>query len=114
MSLPDHVVTAIFKRMLILYGSRFSDMWAGVDPVAMRCAWAEALGNLDNESIKVALAACANRPYAPNLPEFIALCSDAMNRKGTYRAIEQPRIDREAAKKRIADIAVLYGNRRKQ
>ncbi len=80
--LPDAWVVRLFERMSAMYGSKFSDLWAGVDPANMRAVWADKLGGFAQrpEIIKAALDACDDRPWPPTLPEFLGICRDAAKR----------------------------------
>jgi hypothetical protein len=104
--LPDAWIVKIFDYMLGLYGSKFSDLWKGTDPAAVRRIWAEKLsGFRDNPAaIKAALDALDERPFPPTLPEFLTLCRDAARRAGTGAALphylspdEKARADAAAA-----------------
>lgn len=81
MSLPSRWIDEIFSRLLTMYGSRFRDMYADVDPDALRAHWAESLGGFRDqpERIGAALKACESRSdqRPPTLPEFIGLCRAA-------------------------------------
>jgi hypothetical protein len=80
--LPDAWVVRLFERMSAMYGSKFSDLWAGVDPANMRAVWADKLGGFAQrpEIIKAALDACDDRPWPPTLPEFMGICREAAKR----------------------------------
>lgn len=80
--LPDGWVVRIFERMSAMYGSKFSDLWSGVDPASIRAVWADKLGGFAQrpEIIKAALDSCDDKPWPPTLPEFLAACREAARR----------------------------------
>jgi len=101
-----------------MYGSKFSDMWAGVDPTAVRISWARKLGGFISrpECIRSALDDCDGKPWPPTLPEFLSLCRDAAKRTGTNSlSLPAPEISREEIQKRSEQIeksaGQLYGER---
>ena len=112
--LPDAWVSRIFERLESLYGARFHDLWKDTDIENVKRTWAEKLGGFSDkpEALKAALDACDDRPFAPNLPEFLGLCRDASKRKGTATlALAAPTMSRTEAEKRLKDLTAgqLYG-----
>lgn len=77
--LPDHWVSAIFKRMEGRYGSLFLDRWRGCDMQNVRDTWADELGGFHDkpEAIAYALGALGDSKFPPTLPEFIEACRRA-------------------------------------
>lgn len=73
-ALPSAWIERIFTRMAAMYGNRFAQMWAGVDPEAIKATWAEGLGHLTPGEISDGLDACKSRDWPPSMPEFIRLC----------------------------------------
>lgn len=80
--LPEAWVCRIFDHLLVQYGKRFSDMWDGVDPAAMRAGWAIKLGGFADKpkAIKQALDSLDSKPFPPTLPEFLTMCREAASR----------------------------------
>ena len=72
--LPVAWATKLIERLHMLYGTKFSQAWEGIDKAQLALAWAEELAGVTGEEISVGLAACRARPWPPTLPEFIGLC----------------------------------------
>ncbi len=109
-ALPDRWVAAIFTELLTLYGSRFSDLWAGIDPAAVRASWGQKLAGFKDrpECIRLALDACDEIPTCPNLPQFLHLCRDAARRAGPqHLALSAPTISQETADARSDEAEAL-------
>lgn len=83
-ALPEAWIDRIFDHMAGLYGSKFADLWGGVDSEKVKATWANKLaGFAENpKAIKSALDALDERPFPPTLPEFMQLCRDAARRMG--------------------------------
>ncbi len=109
-ALPDNWVGRIFDELLKLYGSRFADLWAGIDPAVMRAAWAQKLGGFINrpDCLKAAIVACDDIPSCPNLPQFLHLCRDAARRTGSQNlALPEPHMSMEEASERVREVAAI-------
>lgn len=110
-------VERIFAHLSLIYGSRFLDMWRGVDADHLKAMWANKLGGFaeNPEAIKLALDALDDKPQPPTLPEFLRLCRDAARRTGSsVPALGHKLSTEEIAhnKARLAQaIAVLHGAR---
>ena len=85
--LPMPWIEKIFTHLTELYGSRFADMWRGVDVAGVKTTWAAKLGGFSDrpEAIKAALDALDDKPLPPTLPEFLHLCRDAARRQGDHK-----------------------------
>ncbi len=73
-ALPVSWVESLFKRMHFAYGTRFADMWAGVNPDEMKVHWAQRLGELSRSELATGYRMLDSRDWPPTLPEFIKLC----------------------------------------
>lgn len=73
-ALPISWVESLFKRMHFAYGTRFADMWAGVNPDEMKNYWAQRLGELSRSELATGYQMLESRDWPPTLPEFIKLC----------------------------------------
>jgi hypothetical protein len=90
--LPISWVESLFKRMSWAYGSRFADMWAGVDPAELKQYWAHRLGELSNAELTTGYRALESRDWPPTLPEFIKLCRPNLDPEVAFHeALEQGR-----------------------
>jgi hypothetical protein len=49
-------------------------MWAGANVEQVKAVWAQELGALRPEQIKLGVDACRARRFPPTLPEFLELC----------------------------------------
>jgi hypothetical protein len=72
--LPISWIESLFKRMSWAYGSKFADLWNGVNPVEMKNYWAERLGALSRAELATGYRMLDSRDRPPTLPEFIKLC----------------------------------------
>jgi len=73
-ALPISWVESLFKRMHFAYGTRFVDMWAGVNPDEMKTYWAQRLGELSRSELATGYRMLESRDWPPTMPEFIKLC----------------------------------------
>lgn len=64
----------LLGRLHAMYGSKFLQLWEGIERCDLAKTWAEELTGFTGEEIAVGLAACRSRPWPPTLPEFIGLC----------------------------------------
>lgn len=107
--LPDAWINRLFCRLEGLYGARFHDLWKGTDLANVKATWAEKLGGFADkpECLKAALDACDERPWCPNLPEFITLCRESAITRGTVvKMLEVPVLSKEEAAKRSKEIGL--------
>ncbi|WP_250532404.1 hypothetical protein [Caballeronia sp. ATUFL_F1_KS39] len=75
-SLPEPVLAKLFDRMLAMYGSRFSAMWADADIASVKALWSQMLGDLKPADLRRGTAALFHVKHPPTLPEFLALCAE--------------------------------------
>ena len=102
-------VERLFARLLAIYGERFAAMWASTDKAEMKAVWANALGGFSSVELTSALDRCLGEKFAPNLPEFVSYCRDAMRLRGSQLpAIEAPQLSREEAAKRLAEFRAMW------
>ena len=112
--LPMPWIEKLFGRMFALYGAKFADAWKGCDIDEVKSVWAEKLAGFHAmpNCIKTAIDACDDRPWPPNLPEFLQLCRDAARRLGTQQlALEEPRMSKDEARKRLQEIQAIINSR---
>lgn len=81
MSMPSEWVEALFRRLLGVYGNRFTRMWgdlgeAGVTPEQVKAIWARELGSITPEQIRHALDHLPESS-PPTVLEFRRLCLQA-------------------------------------
>lgn len=98
-------IERLFSRFAALYGSAFGRQWEGTNLAEVKFVWAEKLGGFNAHHIGEALKTCDERPYPPNLPEFIELCRQAARRTGQLRIVEAPTLSPEELKGRAEQLA---------
>ncbi len=110
-SLPTSWVERIFAVMAAHYGARFADAWRGVDAAEMKAAWARKLAGLTPQQIKRGLAGLEQCRFPPTLPEFMALCRQAMPEAHVLK-LPAPRLtpeQREQGRRRFAELKRKLG-----
>jgi len=86
--LPETWVEKIFDRMLLSFGKKFIDQWAGADPQKLLNHWTIELAGFTGAEIKSGLTAMDSMDWPPNLPQFKKLCRpDADPMKAYYEAL---------------------------
>lgn len=92
-------VERLFSRLSAMYGAAFGRQWEGTNLPDVKSVWAEKLGGFNAAQIGAALNSCDERPYPPNLPEFIDLCRQVARRQGGSSA--QPQAPQLSGQERI-------------
>lgn len=72
-ALPDNWIDALFARLTGLYGNRFTNMWASIDPKLVRNTWATELAGVKPASIRYALEHLPDE-FPPTALQFRKLC----------------------------------------
>jgi len=72
--LPGKWVNALFNKMAFAYGSKFADMWSGVDSAGLKQYWAQKLGVLTRDDLERGVQALDKQKWPPTLGEFMLLC----------------------------------------
>lgn len=85
-ALPLPWATKLIECLHLLYGTRFSQAWEGIDKAQLAQAWAEELAGFTGEELATGLAACKSKPWPPTLPEFIVLCRPWLEPEAAFRA----------------------------
>lgn len=81
-------IEAVFAKLLLTYGSRFSASFGGVDVRVVREHWAHVLRNMPAWAIAYGLENLPTNGQPPNVLEFKALCQRATSpaeRQLTYK-----------------------------
>lgn len=73
-ALPAAWVAKLIQKMKVMYGTKFTQQWAGIDPLVLQEEWAEMLAGYTGEELSRGLDACRTRTFPPTLPEFMTLC----------------------------------------
>jgi len=68
-------VAALFRRMQVIYGPRWTASIEGIEEDAIR-EWSRGLADMTPDNIRRGLDACQSSGdgWPPTLPEFLALC----------------------------------------
>ncbi len=88
-------IERLFSRLAALYGAAFARQWEGTNLSDVKAVWVEKIGGFTAQHIGSALNTCDERPYPPNLPEFIELCRNAAKRSVSPTMIEAPQLSPE-------------------
>lgn len=79
-----------------MYGSKFADLWRGVDLTVVRKMWGQELAKLSKDELKFGVQTLMSRPFPPTLPEFVSLCKPPLNYDAAlYEATQQLRLRAE-------------------
>lgn len=95
----------MFDRLAATYGSRFADMWAGIDPQKVKAAWGSALASFDHDTLRRALRVLEQEnPLPPTLPAFVAICKAQVRPIDvSHRLTERPAPMPERIRAQLAD-----------
>jgi hypothetical protein len=109
--LPPAWVERLFSKLLSEYGSRFSDMWAGVPADEVKAQWGRRLAGYEPQEIKRGLDSL--EPTAPTLPKFLLLCrpDGKRPRKPEPEALMPPMVSAEKVAELRQGIAEIENNR---
>lgn len=80
----ENLVAAIFAKMALDYGKKFTDQWGGSNPDALNAHWVSELTGYTPREIKRGLAAMDSKDWPPTLPEFKKMCRAPLNEMATY------------------------------
>lgn len=95
-AVPQRWVDDLFARMSGMYGSKFADLWRGVDLTVVRKMWGQELAKLSKDELKFGVQTLMSRPFPPTLPEFVSLCKPPVNYDAAlYEATQQLRLRAE-------------------
>jgi hypothetical protein len=68
-------IEMVFDRIAATYGTRFTDMWAGLNPEKVKGVWGAAIEKYDRDVILGAFKTLEREhPHPPTLPQFLAAC----------------------------------------
>ncbi|MBC8638292.1 hypothetical protein IAG25_15840 [Caballeronia sp. EK] len=83
-SLPESIVTRLFVRMLSLWGTRFTALWADSDEAEVKRVWAKGLAHTKPDDFTRGLGALFHEPKPPDLPRFLELCRPVPQQFATH------------------------------
>jgi hypothetical protein len=99
---PERWVTALFEKMLRMWGNRFLDQWRDTDLAGVKVEWGKGLKRLSTAELKAGVDSLMSLKFAPTLPEFYGLCKQ-------MRLHEMPRSESLTDQTR-ADVHVVGEN----
>lgn len=82
--LPESWIEKMFDKMLLDYGKKFTDQWAGSDPDKLIRHWAHEMASYTGPEISRGLAAMESRDWPPSLPEFKKMCRPPVDEMAAY------------------------------
>jgi len=85
-SFPAEWVDAIFARLSLAYGQRFTQQWEGLNPEHVKASWRRELQGITSRGIAYALGHLPG-DFPPNAMQFKALCMGAPARNDPVRAL---------------------------
>ncbi len=89
-ALPIAWIEALFDKMALSYGKRFTDQWGGVEPTKLKDHWAKELACMSRKELSRGYAALERRDWPPTLPEFKKMCRPGIDVDAALtEAIEQ-------------------------
>ena len=91
-----------------MYGARFADLWRGCDLESVKAVWAEGLSTMTSEEIRRGINACTSRPFAPTLPEFLALCRQPIDPETAFREACEQMARRESGADKWSHPAIFW------
>ena len=80
----ENLVAAIFAKMQLDYGKKFTDQWGATNPDALNAHWVSELTGYTPREIKRGLAEMDHKDWPPTLPEFKKMCRAPLNDMATY------------------------------
>lgn len=112
MPLDSRTVDAIHTRLLARYGTRWTALYAGVPPEAVKADWADVLDGLQLFGIRRALSLLP-MDYVPNAAQFraLALSGPPSTVDSTAIAADRPPADRPRLVRELSRIAELQSKR---
>lgn len=104
----------VIRRMMLVYGKKFKDMWKDVSDKEMQEVWAEAFAGYSDAELQRGLQACLTHQWPPTLPEFLGWCRPQMTAEmAFYHAREQLKVrdvsKRDWLNKAVYHTAVKFG-----
>jgi hypothetical protein len=99
MAMEARYVDRIHTRLLARYGSKWINLYAGVEPELVKADWSEQLARVDAKGVRFALEHLPP-DFAPNAAQFRALC----NRPAANQYVALPAPDVKPQPELVAQI----------
>jgi hypothetical protein len=81
-------VEKLFALFAVNYGAAFASKWEGVNPDAIKRAWARGLQQFSWSDIEAAVRTLPASDFPPSLPRFVELC--AQRRHPSHQFVALP------------------------
>lgn len=107
-ALPESWIEKLFDKMLLDYGKKFVDQWAGPDPSKLIAHWSRELAGYSGPELKRGHDALATRDWPPSLPEFKKMCRPPVDAMHAYYEAMEGVIAREKGEKGIWSHPAIY------
>jgi hypothetical protein len=101
-------IERLLGTLSAIYGAKFAQQWHGVDFEDLKATWVQALAGYTAEEIMRGVEACYNRPHAPTLPEFRALCRRTIDPESAYAEAQEQMQRREDGQDKWSHPAVYW------
>ena len=106
--LPLKAIDRLFQRMLMVYGTEWSNKWRSMDDQEVKGTWAKELGSTTVEELSWAVN---NLPvHAPNLIQFKDLCRQAPRKQDVPVVEWNGKTDEATAKKAIEQAGIVINS----
>ena len=97
---------ALISRMRGMYGKRFTDQWAGVEPEEIIFAMVDCLNGLSDDELRVGFERMKTSVFCPSIPEFRSWCEAASPYLTENEAwLQAVRLDRKGGSGEITRLA---------
>lgn len=105
-------IERLFEWLSGFYGARMSDLWRGMDIDKVKAIWSAELSGFSNAELAAGVAGCRNKPFAPTLPEFVALCRPPIDYEATFLEVVEQASLRESGRDVWSRPAVFWASTR--
>lgn len=82
--IPADWIERLFDKMLLDYGKKFTDQWAGPDPDKLIAHWSRELAGYTPAELRRGYDALAGLDWPPSLPQFKKLCRSGVDSLVAY------------------------------
>lgn len=103
MAIPIQAIERLFDRLLLSYGSEFSNKWGGLNPAEVKTNWAHELAFCADDLNMIGWALQNLPDRCPNLIEFKTLVKNAPRRARI--ALEATKASADVVDREMAKIA---------
>lgn len=104
MSLPTQAIDRLFDRLVLTYGTEFTNKWGNLNSVDVKSHWSHELDDFSSNLTAIGWALKNLPDRCPNLIEFKKLCKQAP-RASTF-LLDEPKAPAELVDKELAKMAM--------